>query len=215
MRGLKLSGALALAAIIISPGIGQARFLENFRSMAFAAKVLGRAARAQAGSKTGSVCDTSGKHEIEIACDYTEARRTAETRVTEPRIVLNRAQIAFTTEDENYMRVELTFTNESTAEISEPQTVYLSIDNDEVRNLVRRILPHVDFTKLEPGKKVTFTDQLLIGVLPKGQYAVHLWIPNADPGLKFDSAHNLLLSNVGVSDRDTGLNTIATFTILP
>jgi hypothetical protein len=212
--GFKVSALLVLTAIFISLEIGHAPSLEIACPTAWAVELPGLATPAQAAAKTGAVCDTSGKNEIMIACEYAEAPATTANGAPEPRIVLNRAEISFNTRAENYMRVELTFTKPSRVRVSDGPTVYLAIDNDANRNLVRRVLSHVDFTKLEPGKKLTFSDRLLIGVLPQGNYTVHLWMPNPNPALKFDSAHNLLLSNVGVPDKQAGRNTLTTFTIL-
>lgn len=214
MTGFRVSAALGLAAMFISLEIGYASSPGRAYPAAWPVELPRLATPAQDETKTAAVCDTSGENEIIIACNYAEASVSAANGVREPRIVLNRAQISFHTRNENYMRVDLTFTNPGTVRVSGAQTVYLAIDNDASQNLVRRVLPHVDFTKLEPGKKLTFSDRLLIGVLRQGNYSVHLWIPNGDPALKFDSAHNLLLSNVGVPDKQTGRNTLATFTIL-
>jgi len=60
---------------------------------------------------------------------------------------------------------------------------------------------------------VTFSDKLLIGALRPGHYFVHLSIPSPDPAAVQDTSQNLLLSNIGISDQHTGLNTIASFTI--
>jgi hypothetical protein len=59
------------------------------------------------------------------------------------------------------MHVQLTFTNESGSKIADRRTVYLAIDDDKGENHMRRSLPHVDFTKLELDKPVTFQETLL------------------------------------------------------
>ena len=160
-----------------------------------------------------SQCDTQGKGSINVACDYVEAPAPVESS-SEFRIVLNHAVISFTTKDENFMSVELTFTNRGKSPVQDARTVYLAVDDDAGHNQLRRPLTKVDFRSLVPGKRVTFSDRLLIGVLRPGHYVIELWIPSADPSAAFDKAHNVLLSNVDVPDQRSGLNKIATITIL-
>jgi hypothetical protein len=113
------------------------------------------------------------------------------------------------------MHVELTFTNDSHAKILEKRTIYLAFDDAKGENHMRRPLPHVDFTKLEPGKPVTFEEALLAPAFEPGIYSISLWIPSNDAAQKFDRAHNFLLSNEDVPDTETGLNRIAKFTATP
>jgi hypothetical protein len=121
--------------------------------------------------------------------------------------------LCFETNDESHMKIELTFTNQSAGPISDARTVFIAIDELGGKNHVRRPLPQVDMRKLAPHQTLTFSETLLSPAFPRGDYVVHLWIPSADPALKFDTAHNLLLSNVGVPDSVTGLNTLASFTV--
>jgi hypothetical protein len=123
--------------------------------------------------------------------------------------------ITFEPTEESHMVVEMTFTNEGTTRIAEALTSYLTIDDDAGQNHVRRALPRVDFRELAPGQQLTFSVRLLVGSFRPSHYTVYLWIPSADPNLKFDSAHNLLLSSSGVGNPVTGLNTLARFTVLP
>lgn len=160
-------------------------------------------------------CKIAGDGEMTITCVYSAASRPDSGIQEAPRIVLNRAVLSFDPKSESHMLVELTFTNDSPKQISEHRTVYLAIDGDDGRNYVRRPLPSVDFSILKPGKPQTSSDRLRIGAFRSGQYAIHLWIPDPDPSLKFNAAHNLLLSNVGVGDLTTGLNTLAQFTVAP
>ena len=111
------------------------------------------------------------------------------------------------------MRVQLTFTNDSGGKIADQRTVYLAIDEEKGENHMRRSLPHVDLTKLEPGKPTKFQETLLAPAFSRGQYIVSIWIPSTDPSLKFDPTHNFLLSSNGVPEPDTGLNQIAKFTV--
>ncbi len=113
------------------------------------------------------------------------------------------------------MRVELTFTNGTKARIADHRTLYLSIDGQGGENYIRRPLPGVDFTKLEPGRPMSFQEVLPVAKLRAGQYIVSLWIPSTVASLKFDSTHNLLLSSKGMAELATGLNRIAEFTVTP
>jgi hypothetical protein len=121
--------------------------------------------------------------------------------------------ISFRPDDSSNMLAKLTFTNTGTAPISDTRTVYLTIDDDAGNNNVRRILPSVDFRKLFPGKAVTFSEQLRIAAFPPGHYTIALWIPSSEPALKFNPAHNLLISSAGVADSQKGLNILAKFTV--
>lgn len=113
------------------------------------------------------------------------------------------------------MRIELTFTNQGRESITEKRTVYIAIDDTKGENHMRRILPKVDFTKLEPGETVKFQETLLAPAFAPGDYNISLWIPSEDPALKFDSHHNMLLSSKEVLDSATGLNHIGNVTVEP
>jgi hypothetical protein len=162
-----------------------------------------------------SRCDTVGKEEIMITCDYvaTPDRSSEDSKAT--RIVLNRIMISFRPTDESHMHLDLTLTNESMTRLSDSRTPYLVIDDDAGQNHVRRLLPQVDFRKIAPGQRLTFSNWLLVGAFRPGHYTIYLWIPDADPSLKFSAAHNFLLSSVGVANPQTGLNTLAGFTVMP
>jgi hypothetical protein len=112
------------------------------------------------------------------------------------------------------MEVELTFTNDSGNKIAERRTVYLAIDDERGENQMRRPLPHVDFTELEPGRLIKFQDTLMAPAFRPGRYSVSIWIPSTDPSFKFDRTHNFLLSSKDVPDWGTGLNQIAKFTVI-
>jgi len=112
------------------------------------------------------------------------------------------------------MDVELTFTNDSGSKIAERRTVYLAIDGEKGENHMRRPLPHVDFTELEPGKPTKFQETLMTPAFRPGRYTVSIWIPSTEPSFKFDPTHNFLLSSKNVPDRVTGLNHIAKFTVI-
>jgi hypothetical protein len=162
---------------------------------------------------SGTKCDVTGTTKITITCDYTPAPQDAHTSDAVPHIVLNHAMLSFETNDESHMKIELTFTNLSAAAFWEARTVFIAIDEPSGKNHVRRPLPQVDLHKLAPHQTLTFSETLLSPAFPRGDYVVHLWIPSADPALKFDAAHNLLLDNLGVPDSVTGLNTLASFTV--
>jgi hypothetical protein len=159
----------------------------------------------------GPQCEVKGTNEITISCNYS-ATAPAEKEGTTPRVVLNRTVISFAPSSESHMHVELTFTNASDTNIAEKRTVYLAFDDAKGENHMRRPLPHVDFTKLEPGKPMTFEETLLAPAFEPGMYSISLWIPSNDTAVKFDRAHNFLLSNEGVPDSESGLNRIAKFT---
>lgn len=162
----------------------------------------------------GPACDATGKEAILLVCDYAGAARTAAHSADDSRIELNHSRISFETDDENYMQIELTFTNRGKAPFSEARPVYLAIDNEESgENYFRRILAGVDFRRLAPGKQLKFSEQLLVSSLRPGRYRVRLWIPQPDPSLQFNPAQNILLSNLRASDPATRLNELATFTL--
>lgn len=165
-------------------------------------------------SSSAPRCAVTGTHELKINCSYSADSQGGAEKNSTPRIILNRAALSFNTADESKMRVELTFTNDSGSKIAEHRSVYLTIEDEKGENHVRRLLPHVDFTKLEPGKPVTFQEILLTPAFSAGSYTISIWIPSTDPSSKFDPAHDFLLSSNGVQDRATGLNRIAKFTAL-
>ena len=164
---------------------------------------------------TASRCETAGRQEIRIMCEYKATPHGASNDAKTTRIVLDRILISFEPTDESHMHVDLTFTNGGTMRISDVRTPYLVIDDDAGQNHVRRVLQEVDFRKIAPGRQLTFSNQLLIGSFRPGHYTIFLWIPDPDPSLKFSTAHNFLLSSVGVADPQTGLNTLASFTVMP
>jgi hypothetical protein len=155
-----------------------------------------------------------GKHEIKIARDFEAASAIAENDADEPRIALLHAGFSFKTNNENWLRAELTFTNAGTTRMSEARSIYLAIDDDSGHNFVRRVLPSVDFRSLAPGEQRLFSERLLIPALQSGHYKIELWIPSSDPALKFNLAYNFLLVNPTVGDPKTGLNTLAAFEVV-
>jgi len=162
-------------------------------------------------SQRAPQCETAGTDQLAITCMFLPADAGGTDARFVPRVILNRAAISFKTSNESHMRVELSFTNDSGGQISETRTVYLVIDDEKGENHMRRPLPHVDFTKLEPGKLTKFEDTLMAPAFAPGPYVVSLWIPSADLALKFNSAHNFLLSSAGVPDSNSALNRIAKF----
>jgi hypothetical protein len=159
------------------------------------------------------VCHTVGTHNITISCEYFSVDLKSAASA-EPRIALNHAAFSFKTKHDNWMSVALTFTNLGGAPPSEVRSVYLAIDDDSGKNYIRRVLPHVDFRNLAPGQKTAFSEHLLIPALHPGHYRIELWIPSSDPSLKFDVSHNFLLESDGVADRKTGLNRVASFSVV-
>jgi len=164
-------------------------------------------------SASAARCETIGTNELTITCAYTAGSSVDADSSTAPRIILNRAAISFIPSDESHMRVELTFTNDSARKIAEHRAVYLAIDGEKDDNYMRRLLPHVDFTKLEPGRRMKFLETLLAPKFFPGRYIVSIWIPSIDPSLEFYPTHNFLFSSRGVPDLTTGLNRVAEFAV--
>jgi hypothetical protein len=164
-------------------------------------------------STSAPQCAAIGTNEITITCAYTADSSVGVDSRTAPRIILDRAVISFVPSNESHMNVEMTFTNDSGSKIADQRMVYLAIDDKRGENHMRRSLSHVDFTKLDPGKQTKFQETLLTPAFSPGPYIVSIWIPSTDPSLKFDRAHNFLLSSNGVPDPTTGLNQIAKFTV--
>jgi len=223
MKGFRILAGIDLVRGIISivlllsfnsPAPGKKPSLGRDSSIDCGYRISPLATPIQPAPATASECDTAGKNEISIACNYAEPPVPGAIGNAEPVIVLNRTVLSFKTNEENFMRVELTFTNRGGIRVSDARSVYLEIDDNSGRNYLRRVVPGVDFRKLAPGKRLTFSDKLLIAVLPPGHYAVQLWIPNPDPSRKFNPAYNFLLSNPRVPNKRTGLNTLATFEIV-
>jgi len=160
-------------------------------------------------------CETTGTHEITIRCTYTPSSQSASDPKNAPRIVLNHAELSFETKHESYMLVELEFTNEGASLVTPAPTVYLAIDDEAGRNVVRRALPHVDLSKLHPGAHLTFSERFLVGAFTGGHYRISLWIPDPEPSRKDTAAYNLLLNSAGVPEPTTGLNRIAQFSVAP
>jgi hypothetical protein len=162
---------------------------------------------------SASRCATKQVNELTITCAYTAESPASTGRRSAPRIILDRATISFVPSNESQMSIELTFTNDSESKIVDQRTVYLAIDDERGDNHMRRPLPRVDFTKLEPHHPMKFQETLLAPAFSPGPYILSIWIPSALPSWKFDPAHNFLLSSNGVPDRATGLNRIAKFTV--
>jgi hypothetical protein len=223
MNGLRISKVIALLtmlaalilslAVLASSAIAQDRVRQASSEIGKMQSASGAASSSRAETSTSPRCDTAGKNEITITCHYTASLAASPRSDREPRIVLNDAVLSFKTRNESHMHLELTFTNEGSNLTSDGPSVYLAIDDDSGRNYVRRRLPHTDFRNLAPGAPRTFSERLLIPALRPGHYAIRLWIPSPDPGMNSDSRHNLLLSSVGVPEKEAGFNLLATFSI--
>jgi hypothetical protein len=164
-------------------------------------------------SSTGPQCETTGTWQITISCTYTASPAAGSVEGATARVVLNRAVISFIPSDESHMRVELTFTNDGGSKIAGQRMVYLAIDDERGENHMRRSLPHVDFSRLDPGGLMKFQETLLAPAFSPGTYVISIWIPSTEPSMKFNPAQNFLLSSNGVPDPATGLNQIAKFTV--
>jgi len=165
------------------------------------------------GSAAPPICQIIGTQKMHITCTYSAISRSHNEGPTDERIVLNRAVFSFETKGDDFMTADLTFTNEGAKVPTARYTVYLTIEDAEGRNMVRRVLSKMDFRSLTPGESVTFSERCLIGAFRPGRYAISLLIPNPDPTLKNDLANDVFLSSEGVPNRATGLNTIAHFTV--
>jgi hypothetical protein len=207
MKGLTL---LALQAASLSSMFGQNQVQFAVHNQQKAPRVP---APVQAGSIAAPHCEITGTQEIKIACTYTPVPRSSQSGKDELRIVLNRAVLSFGTIRDSYMLIDLTLTNEGAGLISGLHAVFLAVDDEASHNMVRRVLPKVDLSKLFPGVPVTFSERLPIGGFRAGRYTISLLIPNPDPTLRDNPARNILLSNEGVADSTIGLNTIAHFTV--
>jgi hypothetical protein len=205
---MKMKTAISILAVsqVLSPALATPRRLG----------VLHETAKPQApASAAAPNCRVTGASELTITCSYAAGSSFDADAKPAPRIILNRAVITLIPSDGNPMRIELTFTNGTARKIADRRTVYLSIDDEKGQNHMRRPLPQVDFTKLEPGRLTKFQETLLAPAFSAGSYIVSIWIPSIDPSLKFDPTHNLLLSSKGVPDRATGLNRVAEFAVTP
>jgi hypothetical protein len=212
---LKILAAFVLSlAILVSGAIGQDRTRQASSEIGKMQSAAGTASNSRAESSTSPHCDTAGKKEITITCHYTASPAADSRSDKHPRIVLNDAVLSFKTNQDNHMHVELTFTNEGMNSISDSLPVYLAIDDDSGSNYVRRLLPHINLRNLAPGSQQAMSERLLVPALQPRHYIIRLWIPNPDPDLKFEPSHNFLLSSVGVPNQETGMNTIATFSVV-
>jgi hypothetical protein len=164
-------------------------------------------------SSAAPPCEIAGSRELTLTCAYAAASSDSADSRAVPRISLNRAVISFDPTDESRMHIALSFTNESGSAIAEKRTVYIAIDDEKGDNHLRRPLPHVDFTKLDPRKLTECQETLVAPAFAPGPYVVSLWIPSNDPATKFDPTHNFLLSSAGMVNGATGLNLVAKITI--
>jgi len=210
MKGLAL---LVLQAASFRSGFVQSKVQCALHQVSGEPTTSGATAMVPPDSATAPQCEILGIQKIKITCTYTPTTHSSPRGKDQSRIVLNRALLSFGTEHESFMVVKLTLTNEGTKVISEPHAVYLAVDDETGQNMVRRILPKVDISKLFPGLRVTFSEQFLVGGFRSGRYSIYLSIPNLDPLLKSDPTHNLLLSSMGVSDPSTGRITLAHFNV--
>jgi hypothetical protein len=159
-------------------------------------------------------CSAAGKKQITFRCNYTAAPRSASERLTGARIVLNRALLSFNPADESHLTISLTFTNAGRIRVSDRPKVYLAIDDDTGANYLRRDLPAVDLSQIAPGEHITFSERLLSPAFRPGHYRISVWVPSAEPALKFDPRHNFMFSSAGVTDLSAGLNKLGAFTVI-
>ncbi len=126
-------------------------------------------------SASAPQCSEIDKNEITITCAYTAGSPGGADRGRAPRVILNLAVISFVASNDSHMRVELTFTNDSGSKITDRRAVYLAIDDERGENHMRRFLPHVDFTRLEPGKPAKFQEVFAgAGIFSRRLHYFHL-----------------------------------------
>jgi hypothetical protein len=209
-----LSLLLAVAQVMIAPAVLLSTASSIVPAFNSALKTSDASNSIRAQHAPAPRCQATGTGEITIKCDYSTVPVNPEQSVSEPRIALNHAALSFKAKHDSWTSIELTFTKLDTAPVSEPRLVYLAVDDDSGHNFIRRVLPKVDFRSLAAGKRTEFFDHLLIPALQPGHYRIELWIPSSDPSLKFNSRNNFLISSFGVADKKTGLNRIATFSVV-
>ena len=177
--------------------------------------MLASLASAPAGnqSQSGPRCQTKNDGNLTITCNFTPTPHAARGSRRDSPVAVTRAVVALEPDEESILSAELTFTNTSAKPIGDAREVYLAIDDEWGNNYVRRVLPHVDFRKLSPGTPLTFSEKLRVARFPPGHYTIQLWIPDPDPALKFNPAHNFLLSSAGVANPSTGLNVVGRFAV--
>jgi hypothetical protein len=159
-------------------------------------------------------CSPAGKEQIAFRCNYTATPRSGSETGSAARIVLNRAMLSFSVNEESHLVIRLTFTNVGRVRLSARPRVYLAVDDDAGANYLRRPLPAIELSRIGPGKQITFSDRLLSPAFRAGHYRIAIWVPSAEPMLEFDPAHNFIFSSAGVADLATGLNILGTFTVL-
>jgi hypothetical protein len=182
----------------------------NLRSGSGASSALRQDTNKNATAVGSAKCTVVGKTELTITCDYPLPSTSRASG-----IALSHASFWFKTTDDSHLRVSLTFARlgPSTIPIESSRPAYFSIDGIDGRNFVRRPLPNVHWEAINPEKPVTFSGTFIAPALQPGQYAIHLWIPPADPSRKFDTSQAALLGNPGMADAKTGLNLLASFTV--
>ena len=209
LRVLLAEGQLLIAPAVLLSTASSVVPATNLALKAFGAFISTPAQHAPAPR-----CQATGSGEITIVCDYSAVAVNSEEAVHEPRIALNHAALSFKTKHDGWASVELAFTKLDAGPVSESRLIYLAVDDDSGHNFIRRVLPKVDFRSLVTGQKAAFSERLLIPAFQSGRYRIELWIPSSDPSLRFNVKDNFLLSSFGVADKKTGLNRIATFSVI-
>jgi hypothetical protein len=104
------------------------------------------------------------------------------------------------------------FRNSGWAAIARPRPLWLVIKQGD-RILTKQQVAF-DLRTVRPGQEASAEIALppWRDYLP-GTYQLYLWAPDASERLRDDAAYALMLENVGVGDRGTGLNRLATVTV--
>jgi hypothetical protein len=156
-------------------------------------------------------CQATSLKELILDCSY---RPGAGAFTSSPHLRLIQASLSFKVKGENYMSLSLQIANEDTVRLVERRIVFIEIDDTKGNNYLRRSLPHTDLSLIKPSKTRTFSEKLLVGSFLPGDYIISLWIPSPEPKETYDRKRNFLLGGENVAVPDTGLNTLAQFTVL-
>lgn len=157
-------------------------------------------------------CKVVTKHEVDLDCSFEAAPHEA---AQGPQIWLKRVSLSFEVNDENYLNMRLQLANPGARRFLERRSVYLEINDARGKNYLRRLLPHVDLTSIQPEESRAFDEKLLVAALLPGDYTISLWIPSSQSGQTYDRTQNYLLVGKGIANTDTGLNDLAQLTVLP
>ena len=157
------------------------------------------------------VCQATTAKELILDCSY---RAGTGAFVSSPHMRLIHASLSFEVKGESYMSLSLQIANEDTVRLAERRTAFIEIDDTKGNNYLRRPLSHTDLGLVEPGETRTFSEKLLVGSFPPGDYIIFLWIPSSETAQTYNSKENFLLGGESVASPDNGLNRLAQFKVI-